>query len=231
MSASDNATPHQATEYDRSVRQTIPFYETIHSQAVDVVRSTRPEATCWLDTGCGTGYLVELALPCFPMTSFMLTDPSEAMLEQAKNRLQGIPKNRVKFLAPNPTEKLEVYAKRVHPQVITAILAHHYLHESQRRLATLTCYRLLEEGGVFVTAENIRPIGQEVVSLELSRWKRFQIEHGRSAAAVEEHAKRFDSEYFPISIDEHVSLLHETGFKSVNPFWASHMQAGFYALK
>jgi tRNA (cmo5U34)-methyltransferase len=231
MSASDNATPHKATEYDKSVRQTIPFYEIIHSQAVDAVRNVKPEASCWLDTGCGTGYLVEVALPHFPRTSFVLTDPSEAMLEQAKNRLRRFPKDRVKFLAPNPTEKLDVQANRVHPQVITAILAHHYLREPQRRLATLTCFRLLEEGGVFVTAENIRPVDQEVVSLELSRWKRFQIEHGRSAAAVEEHAKRFDSEYFPISLDEHVSLLRETGFKTVSLFWVSHMQAGFYALK
>ena len=48
---------------------------------------------------------------------------------------------------------------------------------------------------------------------------------------AEEHAKRFNNEYFPISVEEHLNLLKETGFKNVNLFWLSHMQAGFYAIK
>ena len=91
MSISDNATPHKAAEYDKSVRQTIPFYETIQSEVVDLVRTVRPDVNCWLDTGCGTGYLVEMAMSRFTGTSFILTDPSESMLKQAITRLRGQP--------------------------------------------------------------------------------------------------------------------------------------------
>jgi tRNA (cmo5U34)-methyltransferase len=83
MPTSDNATPHKAAEYDRSVRQTIPFYETIQSEVVDIVKTIRPDVNCWLDTGCGTGYLVEMAMSHFPRASFVLTDPAESMLKQA----------------------------------------------------------------------------------------------------------------------------------------------------
>ena len=41
----------------------------------------------------------------------------------------------------------------------------------------------------------------------------------------------FDSEYFPITIAEHLDLLKETGFGNVNLFWHSHIQAEFYAVK
>jgi tRNA (cmo5U34)-methyltransferase len=231
MPTSDNTTPHKASEYDKSVRQTIPFYNIIQSEVVDLVRTIRPDVYCWLDTGCGTGNLVEIAMPHFPNTNFVLTYPSESMLKQAMVRLKDQSEGRVRFLVPAPSQKLEIYLNKLRPQVITAVLSHHYLHKPQRHDAVRICHQLLEENGVFITIENITPGTEPAISLGLERWKRFQIEHGRSKSIVEEHARRFNSEYFPISIDEHPILLREMAFKSVNLFWMSHMQAGFYAIK
>jgi len=231
MATPDNATPHNAAEYDKLVRQTIPYYETIQSETVDLVRTIKPEVSCWLDTGCGTGYLVEIALRHFPRTTFILTDPSKPMLKQAMNRLKGLPEKRVKYLSPAPSENLNIYKDEIHPQIITAILSHHYLQKPQRYQATQICYQLLEERGVFITVENVAPVTQQDISLGLDRWKRFQIEQGRSKPVVEAHARRFNSEYFPITIEEQLSLLREIGFKSVDLFWMSYMQAGFYAVK
>jgi len=45
------------------------------------------------------------------------------------------------------------------------------------------------------------------------------------------HRARFDQKYFPISILDHIKILKETGFKVVELFWLSYMQAGFYAIK
>jgi tRNA (cmo5U34)-methyltransferase len=79
--------------------------------------------------------------------------------------------------------------------------------------------------------ENVMPNSDGGIQLSLERWKRFQIEHGRTKEKAEEHAKRFNSEYFPITINEHISLLKETGFQTVELFWKSHIQAGLYAIK
>jgi len=43
--------------------------------------------------------------------------------------------------------------------------------------------------------------------------------------------QRFDVEYFPINIEEHLKLLRKTGFRIVELFWYSYMQAGFYGIK
>ncbi len=231
MTTSNNRTPHNAAEYDKSVRQTIPYYETIQSEIVDLIRTIKPEVKCWLDTGCGTGYLVEIALPHFPQTSFILNDPSEPMLKQAMSRLSGLPEACVKYLPPTPSENLNIYKNEIHPQVITAVLSHHYLHKPQRYQATKSCYQLLDDGGVFVTVENTTPNTQQGIALGLERWKRFQVEHGRTKDTAGKHASRFNSEYFPIPVEEHLKLLRETGFKAVENFWLSHMQAGFYAIK
>jgi tRNA (cmo5U34)-methyltransferase len=222
----DNLTAHSAETYDREIAATIPFYETIHAETLDLVRAAHPEVRLWLDTGCGTGRLVERALPSFPTTRFLLADPSEAMLARARERLAG--QERVTFLPPAATEHL-THARR--PDVITAILAHHYLSVAARQQALRICHDLLAEGGLFVTAEIIEPATKEGVHLGLVRWRRFQLEHGRSAEAIESHLSRFGTKVFPISLEAHVALLKGAGFRVVEPFWLSVMQAGFYALR
>ncbi len=231
MNTSDNTTSHNSIDYDKQVRQTIPFYETIQREIVDVIRTLLPEVKYWLDTGCGTGYLVEIALPYFLQTCFILTDPSEPMMAQAKIRLQKISKGQVKYLPPTRSEDLLKHKSEIRPQVITAVLCHHYMEKSQRLLATEACYQLLDKGGVFITVENIALHTTGNNQLGLDRWARYQLVQGRDKATVEEHVKRFNTKYFPIAIGEHFDLLKQTGFQVVELFWLSHMQAGFYAIK
>ncbi|HNX57522.1 MAG TPA: class I SAM-dependent methyltransferase, partial [Spirochaetota bacterium] len=58
-----------------------------------------------------------------------------------------------------------------------------------------------------------------------------QLSQGKSEESVNAHLERFDREYFPITVEDHISLLKETGFRRVELFWYSVMQAGFYAIK
>lgn len=231
MSQADNATPHRSVAYDQAVRQTIPFYGVMQEQVVDLVRTVKPDPACWLDTGCGTGALVEQALPLFPRTHFVLADPSDAMLQQARERLAHVLPERVTLLPPTTSEGLLAYRDEVCPQVITAIMCHHYLQPEQRAEAVRVCYEMLESEGVFVTFENIDLRTPDGTRIELERWKRYQLEQGRSAATVDGHLRRFKTQYFPIAVGDHVELLEATGFRTVELFWFSQMQAGLYALK
>ena len=230
MKQSDNTTPYQACEYDKNVRQTIPFYEFLHAETIDLVKSLKPQAKNWLDTGCGTGYLIESALSHFPHTLFVLADPADGMLGEAKKRLGGVSPEQIQFVDPmasgNLPEKLNAQ-----PEVITAVMCHHYLKPEKRLVATKACYDTLAPEGVYITFENIRPQCEEVVELSLERWGRFQISQGRSRTIVEEHLKRFNKAYFPITVAEHLDLLKECGFRVAELFWYSQMQAGFYAIK
>ena len=142
MTDFNSATSFIPEVYDDVVRQIMPFYDTIQSETIDFVRTVKPDVKQWLDTGCGTGNLVEIALRFFPDTAFILTDPTEMMLKQAVDTLKAFPGKRVSSLPPTPSEGLLAYKDVLKPQVITAILCHHYYNREQRRTATEVCYQL-----------------------------------------------------------------------------------------
>jgi len=114
------------------------------------------------------------------------------------NPPQSLYGKRVTFLPQVPTEGLPAYKDLLKPQVITAILCHHYYQKEQRREATEICYQLLDDSGVYITVENTMPESAQGTQLNIERWKRFQIEHGRLKVMAEKHAARFNSEYFPV---------------------------------
>ena len=113
-----------------------------------------------MDTGCGTGSLVNKAIEEFPDTKFLLLDPSEGMLDQARKKLSSYPTGRLEFLRASPTQEFSQKLKEK-PDVITAVQCHHYLNREGRTKSTRVCYNILEKGGVYVTFENIRPLTED----------------------------------------------------------------------
>ena len=90
---------------------------------------------------------------------------------------------------------------------------------------------MLRPGGVFIVFENIRPLSEKALPSALKRWEKEQTKRGKTPAEARQNIGRFDREYFPLSILEHLRLLEETGFSAVEILWASYLQGGFYALK
>ena len=228
MALPENRTPYLPNDYDEKVRRTIPYYDFMHRETIGIVRSLKAMPNVWLDTGCGTGTMVYSALEQFPCTRFILADPSEAMLDQARAKIGD--EKRVCFLPPTGTLGLMAEIDQ-RPDIITAVQCHHYLSREQRERAVKVCFELLEKDGAFITFENVRPLTDYGIEVAKSNLGRFQTENGKDALEVEQHLARFDREYFPITIEEHLSLLRRTGFKVVELFWYSQMQAGLYCIK
>ncbi len=223
----DNKTSQPAQEYDVNIEKTMPYYRCFHTETLALVEQVlEGEPGAWLDTGCGTGILVDRARAVFPDTRFVLADPSAPMLDIAREKIaaSGI----CEYLQA-ATEALECPAGQF--DVITAVLAHHYLDAASRRTATANCFRMLNHGGVYVTFESIRPATGQGLAIGLARWKASQIHNGKSEESAEKHLSRYGVEFFPITIDDHIALLRDVGFSVVELLWASNMQAGFYAIK
>ena len=230
MKTFDNTTPHLSAEYDTQIMNTIPYYDCFHREIINTIQTLTLNPAIWLDTGAGTGTMVSDCIDNFPNTLFLLADPSEEMLLEARHKLSKFGTERIRFLSPVTTQNI-IIDPSLQPDIITAVQSHHYLTKVERMTATKVCYELLSEGGFFITFENIRPFTEQGIANEKRKWANYQMSRGKSEDQVRKHIERFDSEYFPITVEEHLQLYRECGFQVVELLWFSYMQAGFYCIK
>ena len=220
-----NKTPFKAADYDKNVRRVIPFYDTIYEQITGLISVYfGGRSISLLDTGCGSGNMGAQALEKLNVSELVLCDPSEAMLSITRERFG----DRAEYRCIG-SEQLD-HEERF--DVVTAIQSHHYYSDkSLRELAVKNCFRALKKGGLFICFENTAPFTVQGKDILLRRIEDFGLKAGRTPDEVKAHSARYDTEYFPITIAEHLELLENTGFSCAELFWASYMQCGFYAIK
>lgn len=98
-------------------------------------------------------------------------------------------------------------------------------------IAAKNCYNALKEKGILITVENFAPCNEAVKKLYLKRWEIYQHSKGKSIRECEKHLSRYNTEYFPITIQEQIRMLRDCGFMSTEIFWCSYMQVGILARK
>ena len=220
----DNRSAYNSNVYDENIVNTLPYYREFHNQITDLVKVMGFKDITWLDTGCGTGTLAVRVLEERDDVRFTLCDPSEQMLERAEEKLSGRDIRFLNLQSQDLTFDSEF-------DVVTAVQCHHYLQPEQRSSAVKNCFRALKSNGVFVTFENVKMTTDESDRIALKRWEGFLSDHLKDPEKVAHHINRRGVEVFPVTIEEHIKLLRECGFKSVDVLWTSYLQAGFWAVK
>ena len=221
----DNKSAFAVNQYDENVRKVIPFYDEIYEQIFSVINAhcgDKPLAV--LDSGCGTGNFGVMALERQNLSELVLCNPSEKMLANARKKLNN---QACKYHCIG-SEKLD-FENRF--DVVTAIQSHHYFDRATRVEAARNCFKALKSGGIFICFENTAPFSETGKELMLKRLEDYEIKAGRTPEEVKSHSARYNREFFPITIKEHLELLEKTGFAVAELFWHSYMQSGFYAVK
>lgn len=220
----DNTSAFNSSEYDNKIKQTLPYYEEFYRQVIDVVKNYFSESLSWLDVGCGTGKMAEMAFKEVEIDRFVLCDASQDMIKIAQNRFKFL---NTEFFVSN-IQNLNFFNEF---DVVTSIMVNHYLQKSDRIAAVKRCYEALKSDGIFITFENFAPYSGSGKVLYLSRWKSYQLNQGKSINECEKHVGRYDKGYFPITISEHLEIMKDCGFKAVEILWLSYMQVGFLGIK
>ncbi len=220
----DNSSAYNASVYDQSIVNTLPYYTEFFKQITDLIDKSGKTGISWLDTGCGTGTLAQIVLSQREDVSFTVCDPSENMLAEAKAKLGN---SDITFI--NKCSQELDFKDRF--DVVTAVQCHHYLQPKERELATRKCFEALKDKGIYITFENIRMSTEESDRIALGRWTDFIRTNFRDEEKVRKHVARRGTEVHPITIEEHLALLRKCGFTSVNLLWTSYLQAGFWAIK
>lgn len=222
----DNTSPHTAAGYDANIEKSIPLYSFFYRQTLDLVTALSRDDFEWLDCGCGTGTMALMALKTFPHAQFTLCDPSAEMIALAKQKLSG--QKRISEYRGCGTERLDDENRF---DVVTAIQSHHYFREDERVKATQNVYRALTDGGVYIFFENTAPMTEKGREIVMNRWGRYQRDHGQTQGQIDTYQARYGTKFFPVTLSAHLHNLKQCGFRTVELFWQSYMQAGFYAIK
>ena len=84
----DNKSAFSSSEYDRKIKQTLPYYDEFYKQVIDFVKIFLNSAVRWLDIGCGTGKMGSFAFENIELKEFVFCDSSDEMIRIAKERFR-----------------------------------------------------------------------------------------------------------------------------------------------
>lgn len=211
-------------KYDKNIVATLPYYEEIFQQIIEIVHTAISMPIEWLDIGCGTGKMADMAIRNLQVKNMICCDNSPQMLRIAKERVCS---SKVEF-RETLIQNLQYDSDF---DVVTAILITHYLEYEDRIASIRNCYNALKKNGLFFTVENFAPNNHMFQRLYLERWKNYQSENGKSEEECQSHIVRYNTEYFPVTIMEQIHVLQKCGFKNVEIFWCSYMQVGILGIK
>ncbi len=222
----DNKSAYTSSDYDANVNKVLPYYNEFHRQIIDAAKCIDADNLRWLDLGCGTGTLACKATNAVGNCKFTLCDISEPMLKTAEEKLKN---SSVAAEYINCSNDKINFSNEF--DIVSAVMSNHYFKPEQRKAATKNAFNALKPGGIYITFENVEPQAESVKDLYIKRWGEYMLSAGRSQDEIENHFNRRGTEYFPITVSEHLYLLKECGFKSAEILWYSYMQAGFLAIK
>lgn len=219
-----NSTPFGVAEYDEQIKRTLPFYEEMYQQIVDIVRVLDMQSLQWLDVGCGTGKMAGTALDNFDIKNMVCIDVEQEMLQKAERMYSN---EKVDFLQCDVKE----LSYQGEFDIVTAVQVNHYFKKQERITAVKKCYDALKDTGVYISFENFAPNSEDGKRMYLERWKQYQIVNGKSEEEAALHIRRYGRDYFPIPISEQIRILKECGFSMVEILWVSYMQVGVLGRK
>ncbi len=198
--------------YDHLQRQLIPGYGSLARLGVALLAvSPRAEAAAAevLVAGCGTGAELQEALAQRPDWRLTAIDPSGAMLDEARSRLEGAAaiswrQSTAEALADDP-------ACRGRFAGALSVLVLQSLPDDGSKLAFLTALaRSLQPGGQLVLVDLMQPSLPSLQGQLTAAWLAFQRASGLQASA--EELAPFTHGLHPVGLARLTSLVNAAGF-------------------
>lgn len=220
----DNARSPTPEEYDTNIRRSVPRYDAILGDVIDVVAHSGVKVERWVDVGSGTGNLVLLAMRRFPSTRFTLLDISSEMLAVAGRKVGSDRK-----CVCGSSDRMDL--PDCSADVVTCVQSNHYYDEDGRRRALSECFRILRPGGMAIITEHVAPRSEKGYEIARARQKGFLLDNCRTEEEAEAYLGRYGTEYFPLSAEKHIAVLEEAGFTDVEVFFYSYGQVGLFGFR
>lgn len=198
-----------ALAYDVDRPKLVPSFDELYGTAMHVIPFTTDAKIQVLDLGSGTGLFGAMIAKAFPAARLHLTDISEAMLAQARQRFEGNP-----CVTYSLQEHSSLSATSEFDLVISALSIHH-LEDSDKRTLFRKIYEALRPGGMFINVDQaLAPTCSGEEQYE-RKWLEDAKANGASEFSVTQARERMREDKNALLADQ-LTWLEEAGFEDVD---------------
>jgi len=216
----------EAEQYDGIIKNLIPYYGQMVEAAVNTISREREAEIEVMDLGCGTGTMAKAVLDSYPKAKIACVDISENMLRLAAYRLHD---------AINPefinSDFYDLNFTRTYDVIISSLALHHIVTTEDKVLFYKKIFGALNNGGVFVNADVVLASTDAIQERFMEKWKEFMRSNVPETEVLNKWIPTYYDEDRPISLLEHIDILREIGFNSIDVIWKYYNFAVYTARK
>lgn len=210
-------------KYDEQRRQLIPCFDDFYKLPINAI--DYPGATPRiLDIGSGTGLFASFLLEKYPHADFTLIDFSENMLDVARARFAG--RENFEYIAADYTK----HCFNDGFDIIISALSIHHLSALEKEALYAKCFSLLNEGGVFVNADQVLSPYPDLETMFYSRIWAFVQASGLPASEIEKARERVKLDD-PSTLADQLFWLKKAGFKEADCIYKYYSFCVMFARK
>ncbi|HWO98544.1 MAG TPA: class I SAM-dependent methyltransferase [Bacillus sp. (in: firmicutes)] len=197
-----------AAHYDQQRRKLIPCFKDFYSVPVSIIEA-KTEAPSVLDIGAGTGLFSSFIKEKYPHASITLIDLSEKMIDIAQKRFSEDQK--MDYILADYTEH---EFDRTFDIIVSSLSIHHLCDEEKRNLYH-KIFSLLNQGGIFINADQVLGHTPFIESLYKNDWKQKIENSGLTSGELKAAYERTRLDQMA-PLEDQIQWLKESGFQDVD---------------
>lgn len=216
----------EAEQYDGIIKRLIPYYH----QMVEAVVLTLPFSNSSdidvLDLGCGTGTVSRAVKDAYPNASLTCLDIAENMLQMARMKLADA--------AETVYIKSDFYDfifSKQYDAIVSSLALHHLATKDDKLDFYKKIYAGLKPGGVFVNADVVLASTDIHQQRYMEQWKNYMLKQVQIDEVENKWIPNYYAEDRPSSMADHIEMLKEAGFGTVDIIWKYYNFAVYMAIK
>ena len=210
-------------KYDSQRKYLIPCFNDFYNSCLPLIKSVG-NAKSVLDLGAGTGLFSQLVYQHNPHLKFTLADISAPMLSVAKERFEGM--DNFDFI------ELDLSTDSIPGKydIIISGLAIHHLEDADKQRLYTNIYNALNEGGLFINADQVTGRTMLFDSLYKYEWRETASHSGIDHEALIQAFERIKLDKFA-PLETQLKMLEKAGFNEVDCIYKNLSFAVFGGFK
>lgn len=211
-------------KYLVEARRFIPRYDEMAEEVTDLLRLSSP--THILDIGSGIGNIEEIIFKKMPHSRVTCVEASPDMAKTSRANLERYGEQ-VRVL----TQDIGDFSPDQQYDAVLSNIALHNVPYDRKPALFKRINGWLTDGGVFVWSDLIKYADGQIQQHVLDQRLRFAMDKGATREFAKENFDKETKHDYPLTPEESIELLRQTGFLSPQTAWLHGAFAIFYARK